>query len=59
MESTLAYRKRLEEQAKTDPEAAAKWEAQREYNRRYLRSYHAKKKAASAGKEQEIYEVCP
>ena len=41
----------MQEAAKTDPEAAAKWEAHREYNRQYLRTYRAKKKAEAAGKE--------
>lgn len=57
VEATQRYYANMQEQAKTDPEAAAKWEAHREYNRRYLRNYKAKKKAASAGKEQEIYET--
>lgn len=57
VEATQRYYANMQEQAKTDPEAAAKWEAHREYNRRYLRNYNAKKKAASAGKEQEIYET--
>ena len=59
LEATQRYYANMQEQAKTDPDAAAKWEAHREYNRRYLRDYKAKKKAASAGKEQEIYDVYP
>jgi hypothetical protein len=36
-----------------DPEAAAKWEAHREYNRRYSRNYcRTGTKAFTAGKEQ-------
>ena len=56
-EATQRYYANLQEAARTDPEAAAKWEAHREYNRRYLRQYNAKKRAAAAGKEQEIYET--
>ena len=59
LEATQRYYANMQEQAKTDPDVAAKWEAHKEYNRRYLRNYHAKKKAASDGKEQEIYDVCP
>lgn len=55
LESTQRYYANLQEQAKTNPEAAAKWEAHREYNRQYLRKYNARKKA-EAGKEQPIYE---
>ena len=45
------YMARLQEQAKTDLEAAARWKAYQEYVRIYNHSYRVRKQAETAGKE--------